>query len=90
MNQHELVRRADALKAELARAAAHSPDAASLQRSLQGVLQDVYAGKVTEELEWQDVPGGRLFTDGDLRSDRELESAYSYFKLYVTGLEPKR
>lgn len=90
MNAQELIRRADRLKAELARAAASLPDAKALQDALQDLFREVYAGRVASELDWHDVPGGRLFTDGELATDEKLESAYADFKLYITGLEPKR
>jgi hypothetical protein len=54
---------------------------------LKAVLSDARIGRISAPIAWQDVPGDLAFADGGLRRYRDLESAYSKFKIEITGGE---
>ena len=86
MNQALLKQKADRLRAELLRASSN-PHAVDLQNALSELLDQVDAGAIKSDLEWEDVPGGRLFSDGPLHDNHALGDAYADFKLLITGMD---
>ena len=87
MDQRLLKQKADRLRAELQRAAAASEDARMLREQLKDLLDRVDAGKIKEDLEWEDVPGGMMFLEGSLRHDSALHDAFAQFQLLITDMD---
>jgi hypothetical protein len=55
-----------------------------LRQELAALIHQAKAGLVRAPIEWRDVPGARLFTEGGLRKYRDLEQAFADFRLEIT------
>ena len=62
-----------------------NPAAQSLQRALRGYINAALAGTLSAPVALGDIPGEYLFIDGPLGEYRDLEAAYSSFKLEIAG-----
>lgn len=60
-------------------------EAALLKSALSSILRAEESGEINSPLEWNKIPGGIFFTEGNLRQYRDLEDAYANFKIEVTG-----
>ncbi len=86
MNQSSIMQAAVKLEAVAsALAITGHTEVQSFYKSIRPIVELAKQGKITQPLEWRDIPGGRLFLETDLRKHKELESAYAIFKLEVTG-----
>lgn len=59
--------------------------ARELQKVVQRYIDAALSGKLTVAVQWEDIPGTYLFLEGPLGKYRELEAAYSSFKVEITG-----
>jgi hypothetical protein len=87
MNQELLKQAALELDELLRKYAPIHDDAAKLQRAVEGCVRDALAGLMQVPVHWQDIPGGRLFDETNLRQCDGLQSAYAHFKIQATGGE---
>ncbi len=87
MNQTQIVRAASELQRLLQHYASCDAEVGGLLHALTALLQSAQAGTITAPIEWRDIPGAYLFSEGNLRHYRELESAYATFKIEITGGE---
>jgi hypothetical protein len=62
-------------------------EARELQGELSLIIRDVLSGKIVTPVEWRNIPGSYYFTEGSLRKYGDLETAYSDFKIEITGGE---
>lgn len=88
MNQILLMEKAHALLAILKKHSASNSDVRALFAALYPLLEASSKCEVYSPVEWRDVPGAPLFRDGSLLEYRDLEEAYSLFKIEITGGEP--
>lgn len=58
---------------------------ADLLDALHSLLNDAIEGRISAALSWAEVPGAMAFTEGALAIDADIESAYTDFKIAVTG-----
>lgn len=77
---------AEKFERELAKLAGDS-EVVSLRSAMLPLIDAAKAGRIEAALQWREIPGARLFSEGDLRRHRELESAYSAFCVELTGGE---
>ena len=85
MNQALLQRRATELKALLEKYASGVPDATKLYSALRGISENSLQGDLVIPLEWREVPGDSLFSEGTLNDLVDLSNAYYKFKVEATG-----
>jgi hypothetical protein len=62
-------------------------DTRLLLHLLTDLLNQAKGEKILKPLTWQEVPGEWYFSEGNLANFPELESAYSKFKIELTGGE---
>lgn len=86
MDKIALKSTAEGLERELA-ALAGDDEAAALHRAMAPLIAAAKSGRIDVPQQWRDIPGGRLFSEGDLRRHASLESAYSAFCVELTGGE---
>lgn len=82
-----LTQSAENLEKLLYQYAAYNKEAAALLNVLSKILSDARAGCISTPMEWSSVPGDYYFDEGGLREFRDLEHAFSIFKIEITGGE---
>lgn len=85
MDQVKLQATAKALRKSLDKLKHQDPEVAELERELEQLLSLVEQGRIHERWEAGMIPGGWLFAERNLSKHRELELAYSRFKLEMMG-----
>ena len=85
MRQDILRDKAITLQTSLQKYAVQSTQAEDALRSLSALLNRAVSGKITEKVDWDDVPCSYMFLDGELGGFKDLSAAYSDFKVEVTG-----
>jgi hypothetical protein len=85
MNQELLRQRAATLKELLLRYAPTNEEAKELLKALYMHIQQALDGTIAAPLDWREIPGDRLFDEGTLHDLPGLESAYTNFKIEITG-----
>ncbi|MBO9661450.1 hypothetical protein [Dokdonella sp.] len=63
------------------------PEAVSLRAATLPLIDAAKAGRIEAPLQWREIPGARLFSEGNLRRYGDLEGAYSAFRVELTGGE---
>lgn len=87
MNQLALTKSSATLARLLAKYAVTDIEAENLKSALSDTISSALSGKIDDPLEWNDIPGGYYFTEGNLSQYADLESAYAEFKIEITGGE---
>lgn len=86
MDKAALKSTAENLQRELA-ALGSDPEVEALRGAMAALVDAAKNGRIEAPLQWRDIPGGRLFSEGSLRRYSALESAYSAFCIELTGGE---
>lgn len=63
----------------------HDGEVTNLLNALRPLLVKAKDGRIFSPMEWRDIPGGVLFTEGLLRKYRDLEDAFAEFRIELTG-----
>lgn len=87
MDQTRLKHYAQKLDLLLMKYAADNKDATNLHVALAQLIKGAQSGAIARPMKWNTVPGDWFFTEGTLGAYADLESAYSKFKIEVTGGE---
>lgn len=57
----------------------------SLKNALTRLIERAKGREISSPLSWADIPGGYLFTEGNLGKYKDLEEAFATFRIEVTG-----
>ena len=87
MNSNLVKKYAEVLEKQLSKYSKMDSEAQKLSASLDELISKAKNRQIYSPIEYQKVPGGYWFNEGNLRKYPELEEAYSEFKLEVTGGE---
>lgn len=87
MNKLELKYKAEKLLTLLSYYSKSDREAAGLLHGMLPLINEALAGSVVTPLDWTDMPGAYLFSEGNLGQYADLETAYAEFKIEITGGE---
>lgn len=87
MDQIRLKQYAEQLNLLLIKYSVHNKDAVNLHVALAQLIRSAQSKSIAGPMKWNTVPGDWFFTEGTLGAYSDLESAYSRFKIEVTGGE---
>lgn len=87
MNKELLRTKAIKLEGFLSSYSKREAEASELFQMLSILIEDAKSMSVNDPMEWRDIPGGRLFSEGGLCAFSDLEQAFSEFRIEMTGGE---
>lgn len=86
MDKNALKAAAKQLEREFA-ALADDAEAGLLRTAIATLVDAAIGERIDAPMQWRDIPGSRLFSEGDLRRHANLERAWSAFCVELTGGE---
>ena len=87
MNKLLLKKSAEELEAILIQYSAVDSEVLALHEALADILSCALKMQVDKSIEWREVPGSRLFSEGNLSSYSDLEDSFAIFRIEITGGE---
>ena len=85
MNQTLITQYAKRLEGLLEHYARENPEARLLASSLEELIARAKAGGIDSPVAWDAIPGEYWFTERSLSQYQDLESAYTQFKMQISG-----